>query len=133
MAARRDAAAVHEDVDVVPVREAGRDRAECRLIGGAEILESLIREDHSPSKRIVGAIALEDDYLVRRGGLLEKQGRVETGWTTADDDDFQAEISVRRGDIICLKQFVGKESNWQNYATGHSVIGREPIIRRGCL
>jgi hypothetical protein len=56
-----------------------------------KVFERLIGEDHAPAEGVIGAIALEHDYLVRRGGLFEEQGRVETGWTTADDDDFQAE------------------------------------------
>lgn len=89
MSAGCDTMPVDEHVDIVPVREARSDGAKRGLVGRAEVFERLVGEDHPPSERVVGAIALEHDYLVRRRGLLEKQGRVETGWTTADDDDFQ--------------------------------------------
>jgi hypothetical protein len=82
---------VHEYVDVIPVREARCNGAERRLVGHAEVFERLIGKDYSPTEGIVGAIPLEDHNLVRRRGLLEKQASVETGWTTADDDDFQGE------------------------------------------
>jgi hypothetical protein len=82
---------VHEYVDVVPVREARCDGAKRRLVGQTEIFERLIGEDYSPAEGVIGAIALEDDNLVRRRGLLEKEAGVQTGWTTADNDDFQAD------------------------------------------
>jgi hypothetical protein len=90
---------VYEDVDVVPVRKARCDGAERRLVGQTEVFERLIGEDYSPAEGVIGAIALEDDNLVRRRGLLEKEGGVETGWPTADDDDFQAD-SPRSVEIL---------------------------------
>ena len=89
VAAGGDRAAAHVDVDVVPVREGALDGGERLGVGGAEVLERLIREDDAPAEGVVGSVALEDDDLVRRIRLLDEQGEVESGGSSADADDLQ--------------------------------------------
>ena len=78
-----------EHIDVVPVREVGRNRLKCRFIGCAEVLHGLIGEHHSPPESVIGLIAFEHADIVRWISLLEQERRVETGGPAADDDNFQ--------------------------------------------
>ena len=52
----RDDAAADVDVDVVPVREAGRDALERRGIGARKVLQRLIGEHDAPAERVVGRL-----------------------------------------------------------------------------
>lgn len=78
-----------EHVDVVPVREVGSNRLKCRFISCTKILHGLIGEHHSPPESVVGLIAFQHADIARRISLFEQERRVETGGSTADDDDFQ--------------------------------------------
>ena len=87
VAAGGDPTPVDDDVDVVPVGEVGGDRAERRLVGGAEVLERLVGEHDAPPERAVRAVALDDGDVVRRVRLLEQQRGVQPCRSAADDDD----------------------------------------------
>src|SRR5688572_10100253 len=64
-----------------------------------EVLESLIGEHDSPAEGVIGTVALEDSYLMRRIRLREKQRRVQSSWPAADDYDFQ-DSAVRVTGVI---------------------------------
>ncbi len=89
VSAGRDTLAVDEDVDVVPVREVGGDRAKGWLVGGAEVLKRLVGEYDAPSKSIVAPIPFEYGDVVRSVSLLEQERGVKSGRPTADDYNFQ--------------------------------------------
>jgi len=77
------------DVDVVPPGEGALDGGEGFRVGGAEVLEGLVREDDAPAEGVVGSVALEDDDLARGIRLLREQAEIESGGSSADTDDLQ--------------------------------------------
>jgi len=92
VAAGGDRAAADVDVDVVPPGEGALDGGERLGVGGAEVLEGLVREDDAPAEGVVGPVALEDDDLVRRIRLLREQAEIESGGSSADADDLQGAL-----------------------------------------
>ena len=90
VAAGRDFPSLEEDVDVVPVIERLQDRPRGRLVGGDEIAERLVGKHHAPAERDVGAVALDDDDLVRRILLFHQDAEVEAGRPAADAHDVHS-------------------------------------------
>jgi hypothetical protein len=94
VAAGRDALALEEDVDVVPVIERLQDAARRRLVGRDEVRERLVGEYDAPTERVVRPVAFDDDDAVRRILLLHQQGEVQAGGPAADADDVHDSRSL---------------------------------------
>ena len=87
MAAGDDALALELDGDVVPVGEVLADGGGADGVVRGEVAEGLVGEDDAPAEGVVGAVALEDDDLVRGVAQLHRDGEVEARRTTADACD----------------------------------------------
>ncbi len=95
--ARRDDAASHVNIDVVPVREARRDRVVGVAIGGVKIPECLVGKDDAPSEGVVGFVSLKDRDPRVRLGLLEQQRQVQAGRPAANHRDFHRSKEYANG------------------------------------
>jgi len=80
------------DGDVVPVGEVPRDLRVRLVVGLGEGVEGRVGEDHAEPERVVGPVALNDEDVVGRIGLLHEQREVEPRRPGADTDDLHAGI-----------------------------------------
>jgi hypothetical protein len=64
----------------------------CLAIGGRQVIQCRIGEDHTPAERVVRPVALEYGDVVPRIRLLEQNREVETGWTPTNDRDLQPDL-----------------------------------------
>src|SRR4029079_16871624 len=86
--ARGDRLPTEMDVDVVPVREFPcYNRGGNRIIG-RDVLDREVGEDHAPSERHSGRIALEYFDLVARIAKLHRDGEIEARRPRAAACDF---------------------------------------------
>jgi hypothetical protein len=87
VAGRRQHLTAIVDVDVVPVRERLRDGGVALGIGLLEVVERRVGEDDAEAERVVRAVPLHDDDVVRRVGLLHEDPEVQPGRPAADRHD----------------------------------------------
>src|SRR5690606_24825686 len=93
------------DVDVVPVREVGRDVAMRRLVGGEQVAERLVGQHDAEAERVVGAVALDDVDARAREGLLQQDRGIQAGGSSADDvDAHEVSILATRGCTSFVKR-----------------------------
>ncbi len=71
------------DLDVGPVAHLPGDGAERRGVGGPQVVERFVGEDHAETERVVGAVALVDGYFGEIA-LLEQDGGQQPSRTAAD-------------------------------------------------
>ena len=88
------AAEVH--VDRGPAGPGVGDRGEGRLVRVAQAAERLLGEHDAEAERGVGRVALDDDDLVARVGLLEQDREVQAGRAGAEDGRPHARTSASR-------------------------------------
>ena len=96
VAAGADDVPLEVDVDVVPVLEAVLDRRGALRVVLPEIVERLVGEDHAPAERVVGAVALDHENVVRRIAQLHRDREIQTGRAAADAHDPHAAPFSRR-------------------------------------
>jgi hypothetical protein len=84
------ASALDTNLDIVPMIEGGFNLPGRFQIAGAHVFHGCVRKYHSPSKRIVGAITLDDLDPVVAILLFHQQTEIETGRTTANANDAHA-------------------------------------------
>src|ERR1700730_2132392 len=85
MAPRADLRLPVEDVDRVPSREALADLGVGLVVGVPQRAQRLLRKDDAPPEGRVGWIALHDQDLVTRIGLLRQQREVQSRRSAAED------------------------------------------------
>ena len=51
------------------------------------MVERGIRENHTPAESVIRLVALKEEDLVRRIGLLHQDGKIQTGRTAAQADN----------------------------------------------
>ena len=83
------AAALEEDLDIVPMIEGIANELGARGISGAQILQGLIGEHHPPAKRIKGPIALHHDQTHVREAAFHQQGEIQATGPATDAQDGQ--------------------------------------------
>ena len=88
MAARADDLPLEVHVDVVPVLEAACNRRGAVRVVLPQPVQRLVGEHHAPTERVVGAVALDHEDVVRRVAQLHRDRTVQPGRTTADADDL---------------------------------------------
>ena len=87
VARRADDLATVMDVDVVPVHEVIGDRGVRLRIGALDFGDGGIAEDDPEAERVIGAIPLQDEDLVRWIGALHEDREIQPRRTAADDQD----------------------------------------------
>ena len=92
---RCEPAAPVVDVDVVPMVEGPRDRLVALTVRGGEFLQRGVGEHDAESVGVAGAVALEDDDVVRRTRALHQDREVQAGRPASDTDDPQGSPSSR--------------------------------------
>src|SRR2546426_2999932 len=85
MAARADLRVAVVDVDRVPAGKALRDLVVGLIIRVAQGTQRLLGKDHSPAEGGIRWIALRNEHLVGRVGLLGQKGEVESRRPAADN------------------------------------------------
>jgi hypothetical protein len=128
VAAGGDRAAADVDVDVIPPGEGALDGGERFGVGGAEVLEGLVREDDAPAEGVVGPVAFEDDDLVRRIRLLREQAEIESGGSSADADDLQGR--PRAMDAIVYSAGAGGATGRRRVRRPSAPVGARCVPRR---
>src|SRR6202171_4083922 len=92
MAAGRNCSSLEVHLDVVPVAEGIENFAMRLRIGGLQIAKRLIRKHHTPTKGVVGAVALDDRNIVSRIGPFHQQRQIQAGRPSSDADDTHHEL-----------------------------------------
>ncbi len=72
------------DIDVVPVIEGRVDLARAFRIGLAQVVHGGVGEHHAPAEGVVGAVALDHDYLMARVLPLHQQAEIQAGRSAAN-------------------------------------------------
>ena len=84
--ARRDRThAIMDDGDVVPIGEMLLDPDGADRVIFGKVFERLGRQHNAPAERVVGAVALEHRHIVRGIPQLHRNGKVEAGWSAAEN------------------------------------------------
>ena len=91
------AAALVEDLDVVPVVEGVADQARALGVGHAQVLQRLVRQHHAPAEGVVGPVALDHHHPAAGPLFLQQQAEVQARRATADAQDAGQVVHV---DII---------------------------------
>ena len=92
---RREPVAPVVDVDVVPVVEGPHDRLVAVAVRGGEFLQRGVGEHDAEAVGVAGAVAFEDDDIVRRIRALHQDPEVQAGRPASDADDPQRSLSPR--------------------------------------
>ena len=87
VAARAHAAALVEDLDVVPVVEGVLHGLRRLGVGPPQVDQGLVGEHHPPAEGVVGPIALDHGHLQRRKAPLHQQPEVQTRRAATDAQD----------------------------------------------
>ena len=87
MPARAHAAALEEDLDVVPVVEGVADQARAFGVGHQHVLQRLVGQHHAPAEGVVGAVALDHHHAAVGALLLHQQAEVQPRRAAADAHD----------------------------------------------
>ncbi len=92
VAAAADDAALEMHVDVIPAAELAGDGGGRYRIGLAQVVQRGIREHHAPAEGVIGTIALDHHYAVRRVLQFHQQTEIQAGGTAADTDDVHVAL-----------------------------------------
>lgn len=72
------------DSNIIPIGEMFPDRrCQFRVIFG-EVIEGLVRENHTPAESVIKAVALDHHNFSRRITSLHRDRKIETGWPPAE-------------------------------------------------
>ncbi len=93
------------DGNIVPIGEVFTDGGCALGIISREIVERLVREDHTPAERVICPIALDHDDVMRRIAQLHGDREIEPGRTATQTRDTHEQIPPRP--TRCEKSKVG--------------------------
>jgi hypothetical protein len=106
VAGRSDRLAAIVHLDVVPVNELACDRAVGVGVGLGDASHRGVREHHAKAERVVGTIALEDENLVARVGLLHQHGEEESAGSAADTHDAHQDFTVESSASAMMSRWI---------------------------
>ncbi len=87
---RSDAAALEQQLDVVPVVEGLLNFVGRGPIPQAHVVHGGVGEHHPPAKGVVGPVALHHPHPMRRVELFHQNREIQAGWPTADANNVHA-------------------------------------------
>ena len=101
--------ALDDDVDIIPMRQAGTNGAGAGWIIAAEIFHRLIGEDDAPAKGVARLVALIDIDDAIGIAQLHRDGEIETGGAAANAGNFHRDNPLEAGQVTAER--VAKRSS----------------------